>query len=52
VDDLLDFNQIKNNNFIKTITEFDLTKAIEEVINIQMDKSVMKSIVLKSHWTP
>jgi hypothetical protein len=42
IDDLLDFNQLKNKKFRKDISEFDMRQAIEEVISIQAEKSSMK----------
>ena len=46
VDDLLDFAQLNAGKFRKTITEFDLSEAIQEMINVQKDKASMGGIRL------
>jgi signal transduction histidine kinase len=39
VDDLLDFSQINAGKFRKTVSEFDLSEALEEVVATQMTKA-------------
>ena len=48
VDDLLDFAQMNTGKFRKVIKEFDLREAIEEVVQIQIDKAKMGNIKLDS----
>jgi signal transduction histidine kinase len=46
VDDLLDFAQLNAGKFRKTCTTFDLSEAIQEMVNIQKDKASMGGIRL------
>jgi signal transduction histidine kinase len=48
VDDLLDFAQLNAGKFRKVIKLFDLREAIEEVVQIQIDKAKMGKIKLES----
>lgn len=46
VEDLLDYGQMESGNFRKNIQQFDVKKAIQEIINVQLYKSSDKNIDL------
>ena len=50
VDDLLDFAQLNAGKFRKSIQEFNLKEAIEEVVSIQKDKANLMGITLDSQY--
>ena len=52
VDDLLDFAQLNAGKFRKVIKQFELKDSIEEVVDIQKEKSHMGGIKLSCCFTP
>ena len=52
VNDILDFTQIKMKKLKMDIHEFNLTKAVEEVVSIQVDQAQSKQITIEIfyHW--
>jgi signal transduction histidine kinase len=50
VDDLLDFAQLNAGKFRRTIANFDLKDAVEEVISIQKDKAKLMGVKLTSTY--
>ena len=46
VQDLLDWAQIKSNKFRKNIQNFNIIKAVEAVIQVQLDQAKAKGLEL------
>ena len=49
---MLDYSILNKDdkNFTKTVEKFDIREAIEEIVEIQMDKINMKTISVEKHF--
>ena len=46
VNDMLDFAQLRNGKLRKDISQFDIYEAIQEIVNLQLDKAKFSGIKL------
>ena len=46
VNDMLDFAQLRNGKLRKDISQFDIYEAIQEIVNLQLDKAKFLGIKL------
>ena len=46
VNDMLDFAQLRNGKLRKDISQFDISEAIQEIVNLQLDKAKFSGIKL------